>query len=92
MNIGDETTALKTIKFHNKRWSKARSLRYVDNLINNFIAKKYPEGLPENQYLVLPGYEHVARNQPIITFNSKINQYQLGTITKFYLENTLTHE
>jgi hypothetical protein len=89
MTRSNEIGALKTIKFHNRRWSKSKCLKFVNDLIDNFIFKKYPEGIPENQFLVLPGYEHVNRDQPIVTYNNSISQYQLGTITKFYLENTL---
>ncbi len=46
------------------------------------ILSKYPEGIPSEQYFVLPGFNHVTRNQPVVVFGED-GEYKLSTVNKF---------
>lgn len=74
--------ALKTISNSNKKWNLSKCKNYADKYIQ-IISKKYPKGLQESEYFILPKYEHVTRNQPIIIFNQIEGMWELQTITKF---------
>ena len=76
--------ALKTIKVHNWGFSRLECIdlanRYMD-----FIRNKYPLGIEPNNYFVIPGYEHVTKNQPIIIYNGVEGEYKLSTANLFKL-------
>jgi len=76
-----DLTALKTIKQKNPKWSIAQCKKHAQKVIN-IITNKYPEGC-EAQYFVLPGFEHVTKNQPIISFNLSEGSWGLDNQTKF---------
>jgi len=73
---------IKIIKNSNSKWSIPKCKKYVDNFIK-IISKKYPLGLENNEYFVLPGFEHVTKNQPIIKFDPTESTWVLEKTTKF---------
>lgn len=73
--------ALRTIKALNLKWSKKQCLAYVDKYIN-VIAKKYPDGIPSNEYFVVPGFEHTV-HKPIIKYNEVESTYELDSTSIF---------
>lgn len=74
--------ALRRIKGKYHKWSKTQCVKFVNKYIN-IIEKKYPEGIEESNYFVLPGFEHVRHNQPIIVFNQMEQQYELDAVSIF---------
>ncbi len=72
--------ALKTIQIHNWGFDRDDCVAVVNNIIEK-ISAKYPKGVDRKVYFVIPGYEHVTRNQPIIRYN--IEAFELSTINKF---------
>ena len=76
--------ALTTIKNLNWKWKPAKCVKYAQGIIN-IIAKKYPTGVSVNDYFVLPGFEHVTKNQPIIAYNGAAGQFELAVTTQFKL-------
>lgn len=72
--------ALKTIISYNKRWRARKATIFVNKYIK-LISEKYPEGLKD--YFVVPGFEHVTRNQPIIVFNSTEDIWELRSNTLY---------
>lgn len=80
-----EALAIHTIRALNWKWSKTRAEKLVRKY-TTLLTKKYPNGLPENsnlEYFVLPNYEHVTRNQPILVFNPIEAYWELTTTTLF---------
>jgi hypothetical protein len=47
------------------------------------IQAKYPEGLDNTTYFVLPTFEHVTRCQPIAVFNPLEGIWELSNTTLF---------
>jgi len=78
--------AVKTIKWLNWKLSNLEIMQMVDKFIN-LISARYPLGLEgsNEQYFVVPGFEHVTKNQPIIRFVDGEGEWQLSTSTKFLL-------
>jgi|TARA_B110000902_G_C14092744_1_gene507523 hypothetical protein len=72
--------ALKTIISYNKRWRARKATIFVNKYIK-LISEKYPKGLKD--YFVVPGFEHVTRNQPIIVFNSTEDIWELRSNTLY---------
>jgi|SaaInlV_125m_DNA_1040241.scaffolds.fasta_scaffold00121_25 hypothetical protein len=72
--------ALKTIINYNKRWRSRKATIFVNKYIK-LISQKYPEGLKD--YFVVPGFEHVTRNQPIIVFNNTEDIWELRSNTLY---------
>ncbi len=72
--------ALKTIINYNKRWRSRKPTIFVNKYIK-LISQKYPEGLKD--YFVVPGFEHVTRNQPIIVFNTNEDIWELRSNTLY---------
>lgn len=73
--------ALKVIKDYNLKLTllecKDKAIEFIQ-----IITKKYPNGL-DNTYFVMPGFEHVTRNQPIASFDPTEGLWQLDINTKF---------
>jgi hypothetical protein len=72
--------AIKTIRIHNWSWSRIKAIKFADSFIN-LISNKYPLGIEDikNQtYFVVPGFEHVTKNQPIIKFNPAEGAWELS--------------
>lgn len=78
-----EYEVFKTIKSKHFRWNRIQCQSFVDKFIDK-LSKWIPDGIPENQYIVLPGYEHITRYQPIIVYNQEAKIYQLTNDTKFF--------
>ena len=78
-----EYEVFKAIKSLHYRWNRIQCQSFVDRFISKLI-KWIPNGIPENQYIVLPGYEHITRFQPIIIYNQEAKIYQLSSDTKFF--------
>lgn len=75
--------ALKTIRSQNSKWSAAKCKKHAQNFINA-INGAYPEGTEGDQYFVIPGFEHVTKNQPIISYSEE-GEWVLEINTKFKL-------
>jgi hypothetical protein len=71
--------ALKTIRNQNSKWTVAKCKKHAQGFIN-LINKNLPEGA--SQYFVIPGFEHVTKNQPIISFTEE-GEWVLDINTKF---------
>lgn len=74
--------ALKSIRNNNLKWSITKCKQFSETFID-IITKKYPIGIDDSTYFVIPGYEHVTKNQPIIAFNPSEGSWELETTTKF---------
>jgi hypothetical protein len=85
-----DTEALRTIKNLNWRWRPTKCIKFAKGYID-IITKKYPLGIPGNEYFVLPGFEHVTKNQPIVAYNGAEGQFELTVTTKFQLLNTVSN-
>jgi len=78
-----DTYALKTIRVHNWKWSRAKAIKFVQHYID-LISAKYPLGIEDSKnenYFVLPGFEHVTKNQPILAY--KVDGWELTTANLF---------
>lgn len=73
---------IQLIKLKNKGWNKYACVRFVDKWLNRLQSQK-PEGIPTNEYYVLPGFEDVDHHQPIIIFDSTESIYKLSHNNKF---------
>ena len=78
--------ALKTIRVHNWKWKRRQCVSFVQKYIN-ILNGAYPDGLEGKnmEYYIIPGYEHVTKNQPILVFNSLEKEWKLST-TNLFLE------
>lgn len=74
--------ALKTIKRQNSKWTIAKCKKHAQSVIN-MISKEFPDGIDTEHYFVVPGFEHVTKDQPIITFDPTEGQWELNINTKF---------
>lgn len=77
--------ALRSIRIHHWKWNRNKAIKYAQNYIN-IVQKKYPEGINNNTYFVLPGFEHVTKYQPIIVFNNADAIWELTTTTQFIIQ------
>jgi hypothetical protein len=77
-----EYETIQLIKSRNKGWNKYACIRFVDKCLTR-IKAKLPDGIPSNQYFVLPGFEDVCHNQPIIIFDPTESMYKLTLNNKF---------
>lgn len=73
----------KVIKSKHYKWNRIQCQNFVNKYIDK-LQLLLPRGIPENQYFVVPGYEHVTRFQPIIIFNASSKLYELSSTTKFF--------
>jgi len=75
--------ALKTIRIHNWKMSKTKAVKLAQKYLD-LIQSKYPMG-PDNDttFFVVPGFEHVTRLQPIVTFNPTEGAWELSTTDLF---------
>lgn len=73
--------ALKTIKLYNRRFTRQQCIDLGDKYIK-LIKAKYPSGIPESQYFVVPGFNNITKNQPVIIYGID-GEYQLSTVNKF---------
>jgi hypothetical protein len=83
----DNTEAIKTIRIHNWKWSRTKAVKYAQKYLD-LVSNRYPNGLPENtkeEYFVLPGFDHVTKNQPIMVFSPTQLIWEL-TSTSLFLE------
>ena len=78
-----DQTALEVIRKHS-RLSKTKVKKQAQAFID-LISKKYPEGDENSTYFVMPGFKHVTKNQPIISFDQTEGQWILDINTKFRL-------
>ena len=76
--------ALTTIKNLNWKWRPSKCIKYAQGIMD-IIARKYPKGIEATEYFVLPGFEHVTKNQPIISYNGAAGHFELTVTTKFKL-------
>lgn len=73
--------ALKTIKLYNRRFTRQQCINQADKYIN-LISNKYPEGVNSNVYFVIPGYEHITKNQPVVVYSEE-GEFKLSTNNMF---------
>ena len=78
--------AIQTIRNYNRRWGKRAAERFASRFIN-LINKKYPDGYDSEAkgrvYYVIPGFEQVTRDQPIVEFNETDGIWKLSAFTLF---------
>lgn len=77
-----DIAAIQTIRNYNRRWGKRAAEKFASKFIN-LINKKYPEGPDKNTYYVIPGFEQVTRDQPIVQFNETDGIWVLSSFTLF---------
>jgi hypothetical protein len=70
--------AIKTLRIQNWKWTRYKAVKFLERC-KNIILKKYPEGLESNVYFVVPGCEHITRNQPIISYNPAMGEWEITT-------------
>ena len=75
--------ALKTIRVHNWKWSRAKAMEFAQKYID-LISAKYPVGLDVSNetYFVIPGFEHVTNNQPVVAYSTG-GEWELSTADLF---------
>lgn len=95
--------ALRTIKALNWRKTRFQCQKMVNNFLD-VVSKKYPDGFSDikdskerliaerKTYFVMPGFEHVTKNQPIAQFDVIERTWKLSTITNHYLEKNYDKE
>jgi hypothetical protein len=74
---------LRVIKAKHSKWNRIQCQHHVNKYIK-LLTKNMPNGLPEGQYFVIPGYEDVPRFQPILVFNHESKEFELTSNTKFF--------
>jgi len=74
--------AIKTVKIHNWKWTKGKIEKFL-KLHLKLVQDKYPEGLPNSTYFVVPGFEHVTKNQPVVKFSPAEGIWVISTLTLF---------
>ena len=83
------TEAIKTIQIHNWKMSAFKAKKIAQHFVD-LIQAAYPLGIEntENEtYFVLPGFEHVTKNQPVAGYNPTEGQWELQAKTQFLLSN-----
>jgi len=82
--------AINTIRVQNWGMSITRAKRVAMDFLN-LLSIKYPTGLGEEvvnpTYFVMPGFEHVTKNQPIGVYNGSEGCWELSTSTLFVEPN-----
>jgi len=78
----------KSIKSRHYRWNRIQCFNFANKYVN-IISKKYPNGIEENQYFVIPGYEDMTKFQPIVVFDNIQNKFVLTTNTMFFTPSNL---
>jgi len=79
-----ETLALRTIRAQNWKWSKIKATKHLNNFIAFINKNAYQVAdLTDSTYFVMPGYEHVTRNQPIAKYNITQESWEIGVVTLF---------
>jgi hypothetical protein len=84
-----DAEALRTIKVQNWKYSIAQVKRAASEFLK-LLSTKYPLGLEDvvnATFFVMPGYEHVTKNQPIAVFNGSQGEWELSTSTQFVEPN-----
>jgi hypothetical protein len=76
--------AIRTVQLRSLRCTKEQATAELTKHLD-LISNKYPEGLPSDTYFVIPGFEHVTKNQPIIKFNPAEGVWEVKSINKFEL-------
>jgi len=77
--------AVRTVRIHNWKWPKLKAEKLLKHYVD-IIGKKYPTGIEEsNQYFVVPGFEHVTKDQPIISYNPAEACWEVSTTTQFLI-------
>jgi len=86
----DEEKAIRTIRALKWRCSKYRAKKII-NTYGRIITKKYPNGLDTSneEYFVLPGFEHVTKNQPVFKYNNSLGNWEIKAESKFNNPNTI---
>jgi hypothetical protein len=74
--------AIKTIRTQNWKWTRYKAVKFLENY-KNIIAKKYPDGIEANHYFVIPGCEHITREQPIVRFSPVEGSWEITTTDLF---------
>lgn len=76
--------AIRTIRGLNWKFTKVRAQKHVNKFLS-LIQKRYPEGdkIFPTAYFVMPGYEHVTRNQPIAIYNENTAAWEISVINLF---------
>jgi hypothetical protein len=76
--------ALKTIRRKNSKWTMSKCKKHVQHVID-IISKKFPDGIKDDAYFTVPGFEHVTKNRPVISYNPIEGIYELTVNTQFKL-------
>jgi hypothetical protein len=71
------------IKSRHYKWNRIQCFNFANKFLK-IIAKKYPEGIPQNQYFVIPGYEDMTKFQPIVMFDIIEQAFILTSSTLFF--------
>lgn len=74
--------ALKTIRRGKDKWTIAKCRKHVNTIIKG-VDKLYPDGLDAGNYIVIPGFEHVTKNQPVLSYNAINSVWDLNINTTF---------
>ena len=77
-----------SIKSRHYRWNKIQCFNFAKKYIK-ILNKKYPEGVPPDQYFVLPGYEDMTKFQPIFVFDPIEGGFTLTSNTTFFSPNKI---
>jgi hypothetical protein len=77
-----------SIKSKHYKWNRIQCFRFADRFVR-IISSKYPKGIPESEYFVLPGYESMTRFQPIVIFDPLTATFILSSNTVFFTPSNL---
>jgi len=78
----------KSIKSQHYKWNRNQCFSFANKFVN-IISKKYPNGVPNNTYFVIPGCEHMTKFQPIVVFDEVEQRFIVKTDTLFFTPSKL---
>jgi hypothetical protein len=76
------------IKSRHYKWNRIQCFNFANKYVK-IIARKFPEGIPDNQYFVIPGYEDMTKFQPIVIFDTIEQAFILTSNTVFFTPSKL---
>lgn len=77
-----------SIKSRHFKWNRIQCFNFANKFVK-IIANKYPAGVPENTYFVIPGYETMTKFQPIVVFDNIEQSFKLSMNTTFFTPSHL---
>jgi len=81
-----DNNAIKTIRIHNFKATRTSCVEKAQEFLD-MLTKHRPMGFvvksDNDQYYVMPGYEHVTKSQPVAVFATVEGEWQLSSTNLF---------